>query len=1132
MNTQPIAIPVDHAQREVALDPTRSFCVTAPAGSGKTELLSQRVLALLAHVQQPEEILAITFTRKAAAEMRERILLALHAAQAEEPGEEHKRKTWRLARAALTHSQSLGWNLLQNPQRLRVQTIDGLCASLTAQMPILSEFGGQPRVTDRAQPLYREAIDALMQQLETAGSNYDDRANADSLSALLLHLDNRVERLHDLLAGLLACRDQWLPHIGGAYRSQGAHSEAMRAHLEQTLRQVREDALAKLCESMQPYHGEILPLLDFAAVNIAQEKPDHPLGSFKGCLDLPGSDSEAVAQWQNIADFLLTQKGEWRKSVTKNQGFPAANGLNKILNQERKLAMEALLDTFANDTTLAQALQEIRQLPAATYSDSQWQILMHLTRVLIQAAAQLRLVFQVRGEVDFTEISMSALRALGSALNPSELMLTLDQRTTHLLIDEFQDTSSTQFRLLERLIEGWREQNESGDTARTLFIVGDGMQSIYGFREAKVGLFLEARDRGVNGLQLVSAPLEVNFRSVPAVVNWNNRVFEQAFPQIQHIPRGAVRYEYSRAFKSDDQHSEVKVFGIRNDPDRSAEAQRVVELVQAALQASSDGKVAILVRSRPHLQAIVPALQRARIAFRATDIDPLTQRAHVQDLLALLKALLNPADRIAWLALLRSPLIGLDNRELHIVANGGDNKGLQAPILTRLHADDIFEKLNADTSLRIRNSVALIDIALQQRQRKSLRSWIEGVWIALGGDLLTPTENARNDINVLLALIEQSGNDLQIAELEERVCSLYARPEHNAAARVAVMTIHKSKGLEFDTVIVPGLDAGSKANDKPLLRWSEYLGENGSLGMVMASNQAIGGDSNTIYDWLEYESKQQSKLEDTRLLYVAATRAIKRLYLVFRTKDLEEFKPASNSLLCRIWPAVQDEVIWSEVCSTQILDAEPAEETLLRVPLEWHAQNAMPVPLPVVENPPAIVAYSLEAMIGIVLHKIFELLARSGSERWQQHNATQRYILIAQLLRQAGIANEDIDAAATQVATSVENALSCSRGRWLLSSVHEEAVAEWELIADGRRYVIDRSFVAMNDAIATRWIIDYKNSTPRAHETVEQFAQRELETYRTQLELYRELVAVFDKRPIRTALYFPRIAYWAELLSA
>ncbi len=1124
--------PIDHFYREAALDPTRSFCVTAPAGSGKTELLSQRVLALLAHVQQPEEILAITFTRKAAAEMRERILLALHAAQYDEPSEDHKRKTWGLARAALSHAQNRGWNLLQNPQRLRVQTIDGFCGSLTAQMPVLSQFGGQPRVTERAQPLYREAIDTLLLQLETNNANNDDKFRADSLGALLLHLDNRVERLHELLAGLLACRDQWLPHIGQGIRNQKNGTEAVRDRLELTLRQVRTDALARVCENMLPYQGEMLPLLDFAATNLSQEKPDHALCKFKGCVDLPGDASEAVAHWQCLADWLLTKEGSWRKKITKNEGFPPGEGDRKTLFKEWKSAMEALLEIFAHDAALLSSLQEVRYLPADSYPDSQWQILVHLTRVLVQAVAQLEVVFGIHGEVDFTEISIRANASLGGALNPSELMLKLDQRISHLLIDEFQDTSSTQFRLLERLVEGWREQNESGAVPRTLFIVGDGMQSIYGFREAKVGLFLEARDAGVNALELVSAPLAVNFRSTPTVVDWNNRVFAQAFPQAQHIPRGAVRYEHSQAFKRDDPLAEVGVLGIRNDPDRVAEAQRVVELVQAALQKSSDGEIAILVRSRPHLRAIVPALQHAGIAFRATEIDPLAQRAHVQDLLALLKAVLNPADRIAWLALLRSPLIGLTNRELHSVANGGDSGGLRVPIGMRLRAANVLAQLsesgqlNADTSQRLQKIIALIDIAHRQRQRKPLRIWLEGLWRALGGDLLAHSENAASDIHVLLDLIEQEGDDLQFPALEDRLRTLYARPQHEASARVVVMTIHKSKGLEFDTVIVPALDAGTKADDKPLLRWGEYLAEDGALGIAIAPNAAVGGEDDTIYNWLEYESKQQKQLEDTRLLYVAATRAIERLYLVFRAKDAKEFKPVTNSLLNRIWPAVKDEVVWSEASVASAVDAASVGENLLRVPLAWHLQTEVATPSTLSENPPAASAHSLETMIGTVVHRLLELLARYGMAQWRGHDIVQRQMVAGQLLRQMGVADADIETASAQVVASIERAVADRRGNWLLSSEHGEAVAEWELLAAGKRYVIDRSFV---DEEGSRWIVDYKNSVPRENESIEQFSQRELATYGAQLQLYRELVSSFDKRPIRTALYFPRIAHWLEL---
>ncbi|MDB6062353.1 MAG: hypothetical protein JWM78_2456 [Verrucomicrobiaceae bacterium] len=1112
-----LSLPLDATQRAQALDTTRSFCVTAPAGSGKTELLSQRVLALLSTVQQPEEVLAITFTRKAAAEMRERILSALRAAQLPEPAEAHKRETWKLAHAALTHAENQNWNLLQNPQRLRVQTIDGFCSSLTGQMPVLSQFGAQPRVTDRAAPLYREAIDALLLYLE------QNHPLADDIAALLLHVDNRVERLHELLASLLASRDQWLPHVGG-----GIDADVARGHLENTLCTVRDDALRNLQQSLFVYQGDLLPLLDFAAQRVSEAQPDHPLAQFAGCVELPSAQSYDVPLWQVLAAWMLTEKGTWRQRLTVKEGFPAAEGTHKALNKERKEAMSALLKAFAHDEALREQLAEVRYLPADNYADSRWQLLVRLTRVLTQTVAQLQLIFQLRGEVDFTEISLCALRALGSALNPSELMLRLDNRIRHLLIDEFQDTSSAQYRLLERLVEGWREHNETGAAPQTLFIVGDGMQSIYGFREAKVGLFLEARTLGVNHLQLDDAPLSVNFRSTPTVVDWVNRVFAQAFPQFEHIARGAVSYEPSSAFNADQVHSEVAVYGLRNDPDRSAEAAQCVQLVQQALQYDDSGKIAILVRGRSHLRQIVPALRRAGIAFRANDIDPLVQRAHVQDLLTLLRVLLDNVDPIALLALLRSPLAGIDNRDLHtLITHASETR--QRSVLARMRDSSAHAALTNEARQRVIYLLAALDRAWAERARKPLRSWLEGVWLALGGDLLISGEGEWSDVQVLLDLIEQAGGEIDFAQLEQQLQNLYARADQSADTRVLLMTIHKSKGLEFDTVIVPALDAGSRSDDKPLLRWSEYLAEDGELGLVLSVKSALGDAPDATYDWLEYEHKQKQSLEDTRLLYVAATRAIKRLYLLFRTKNEQEFTaPPARSLLQKIWAAVEADVVWRD-SPIVIADAEHNDlQRLQRVPIAWQQTHSAQTESSLDEpNPIAPLVNTLDTQIGSTVHQLLDAFARYGVGHWQKFSAANKSQKIIHQLRQNGVADAHIDATLSAVLQTIDTTLADTRGNWLLQSTHSESVSEWELLtAAGKRFVIDRSFV---DAEGVRWIVDYKNSLPRTDEILTVFAQRELQSYRAQLINYRELVSGFDARPIRLALYFPRIAHWLEL---
>ncbi|MFP5307566.1 MAG: UvrD-helicase domain-containing protein, partial [Gammaproteobacteria bacterium] len=198
----------DAAQRAAALDPTRSFIVQAPAGSGKTELLTQRLLVLLATVDEPEEVIAMTFTRKAASEMRGRVFEAVRRALDDAPpADAHKRHTWQLARATLARSRERGWRLEDNPQRLRVLTIDALCAQITQQSPLTAGFGGRVQVTEFAEPLYREAARALIASIE------DDPRAAAPVTRVLRHFDNRTAVLEQQLIGLLARRDQWLPLV-------------------------------------------------------------------------------------------------------------------------------------------------------------------------------------------------------------------------------------------------------------------------------------------------------------------------------------------------------------------------------------------------------------------------------------------------------------------------------------------------------------------------------------------------------------------------------------------------------------------------------------------------------------------------------------------------------------------------------------------------------------------------------------------------------------------------------------------------------------------------------------------------------------------------------------------------------
>ena len=211
----------DHALRDAdarraALDPGRSFVVQAPAGSGKTGLLIQRYLALLAGVAQPEAIVAMTFTRKAVAEIRERIIEALNAAaDHDEPEDAYDAATWRLARRALQRDAELGWNLRAHPARLRVLTIDALAAALMRQAPLATRQGAEPRLVEQAQWLHRRAAEEALNDAAA-----DDKAWA----TMLARLDNDATRTVSLLADMLGKREQWLRELLAA---EGGHRKTL-----------------------------------------------------------------------------------------------------------------------------------------------------------------------------------------------------------------------------------------------------------------------------------------------------------------------------------------------------------------------------------------------------------------------------------------------------------------------------------------------------------------------------------------------------------------------------------------------------------------------------------------------------------------------------------------------------------------------------------------------------------------------------------------------------------------------------------------------------------------------------------------------------------------------------------------
>lgn len=1137
--------PQDYLARAEALNPHDSFAVTAPAGSGKTGLLTQRVLTLLPLCDNPEEVVSITFTRKAAAEMKERIIDALHfAAESSRPTDPHEQLTWDLAQKVIARDQQQQWNLLKNPNRLRVQTIDGLCRSLTQYNPITSGIGGSSQMLEHPQVVYRQAVEQTLATLEEEGQLQHD------LKELFIHLDNNIEAVTNLLISLLGKRDQWLLPLLSARDA--------REYLENVLRELVVETLEEVAALLLPYASDLCLLADYAGTNSLEDKPESLICQLSGIAELPSCDPENLGDWRSLVEFLLTQAGQWRsiKGLNKNFGFPAGTDKDsKAVAKQKKEAMAELLGHLSGEKKLLDLLQFIRILPPTYYPHQQWRLLDGLTRIMPYAVIQLKLAFRALNATDFSEITQGALMALGDENAPTDLSLLLDYQIKHILVDEFQDTASPQLQLLEKLTSGW----QPGD-GRTLFIVGDGMQSCYGFRDANVGIFLDARNNGIGDIKLTPLELTVNFRSQSGVVDWVNMAFENAFPEADDVSRGAVTYAPSVGFKPAVDGPAVKTHIFLDAQNRKAEADKVVELVQEALAENDNDRVAILVRNRPHLREIIHALQTAGLRWQATDIDPLSSRMAIVDLLSLTRALLDSSDRNAWLAILRSPFIGLDNSDLlKLVQHNKQPDAREFPaILSNLLDFQAIQGLSKEGKQILTRTAPQIKTAWQNRRRKSLHQWIEGLWVALGGPACVPDaidlSNAQ-DFFALLDRFDEGGKVPQWDEFSRSVKQLYARPAVDADPRIQVMTIHKSKGLEFETVIIPGLDKTQRSDEKQLILWQERINTAHEKQLLLGPLSATGDDDDPLYYFLRQEQKVKSTLESTRLLYVGCTRAIKHLHLIanlgFDKKTETPKTPSVGSLLAPLWPAVKETALLTVVSESK--EGEGGEDVskpqpiamIRRLKPEWQRPALVPSSLLAAYRGREFgdedntvtddhLRHRASRYTGTVLHRTLAQIVHDGVDVWNSDRIRQQQPFWRSQLRQLGLNGSSLSDALNRIELGLHRMLADTRGRWLLDGGHERSACEqsfWSAPAGlgkstkAQNSIIDRTFVDQN----VRWIIDYKSSEPTAGQPLEDFLVAEAESYRPQLSRYRQLFVDTGDISVKTALYFPLLAHLEEV---
>ena len=892
-DSRPTSTEDDAAARLRALDTGRSFIVQAPAGSGKTELLIQRYLALLAIVDSPEEVLAITFTVKAAAEMRERVVAALQRAEAGETSLlAHEQQTLASAEAVLRRDRARDWTLMEQPGRLRIQTLDAFSSSTTRALPVTAGLGGvaNPVQGERATVLHRKAALATLDWL------VGDEEEGVAVEQVLTHLDNNTDSYVAHLARMLGSRDQWLAITGSGTMPQAG---SVRSMLEANVADVLRRHLARLKEQLTHHDtSEIPALVRYAANNLRDAgAADSAAATIPQGDELAGTEPDDLGYWQGLAELLLVKSDpDWRRRLTRLEGFPPKDA-------GQKNAWLDIIARLSEDRELARLLHGVRELPPARYRDDQWNILLALFRLLPLAVSELKRLFAEEGVTDHMEVSLCASAALGSADTPGEIALMLDHKIQHLLVDEMQDTSISQYEMLKTLTGGW----QAGD-GRTLFCVGDPMQSIYRFRHAEVGQFVMAREHGLGPLPLESLTLRRNFRSGEILVNWFNRVFAEIFPSQDDMSAGAVSYAESVSVDALAGSGQCELHPLLAADSRE-EAAETASIVSRILDETYDEDLAILVSSRTQLPELLRELRSRGVDYRAVDIDRITDLPEIIDLKALTRACCHPGDRAAWLALLRGPLVGLTWSDLHLLVRDSSS----TPVWTLLADDARCRGLTHGARTLIAGFKTVMRECLDVSRSSTLRERIETGWYRLGGPAMLDTEQQLENAGHFLDLIEQlevSGTLADPAELADWLDNERVSSRADDDCRVQVMTMYKSKGLQFDHVVLPTLGRYTRGSDSSVLSWLNTPGASGDSAMVISPvGPAAELEKDPLHQYIESARKASERLEKDRLLYVACTRAKKSLHLVARVdldpKTGDVKAPHKHSLLNHLWPALE-----------------------------------------------------------------------------------------------------------------------------------------------------------------------------------------------------------------------------------
>ena len=909
----------DDRARRLAVDPTRHVALEASAGTGKTRVLVDRYVRLLEVGVAPRNILAITFTRKAAAEMRQRVMATLR--------ERHRLGSlsgdrWREIRDALGD--------------ISISTIDAFCLSLLHEFPL--EAGVDPGFDLADETETPRFIESSLDRALSIGRG----VSLIDTDVALLFTELGEARLRKGLTALLDRRLVAWDALNRFLRGRDVTVDATCQRLLQALRaavsSVGGAAAFRGC-------GPMAPGFDLVAhdVDVIMTEPPPSPALLRAALD-------------RVADLVLTKDGEPRKRLKHKKA-----DYRSPADYERHKAV-----VFGLGSHVAAAIAAYRR-------DLNIVLARGVRRLFAIAQDEYRRTLDKHGVLDFPDLLERTLKLLGQMEEFSRSRYRLESRYEHVLVDEFQDTSRAQWQLVRELVRAWAAGDgmAHGPIPPSIFIVGDRKQSIYGFRDAEVTV-LDAAGRFIEALRpegMARAAITRSYRSVQELLAFVNDVFVD----VEKTPDrpDAFRYTEDDAFPMiDDGARGAEAIGVVVSDTDAAQAEAVAdEIARLLLEGATvrdrqtgvprpigPGDIGLLFRTREGHTLFESALARRGVPFYVYKGLGFFDADEVKDVLALVSYLADPGSNLRAAALLRSRIVRLSDEALKLLAPGiaAALTSAESPLgLADLPADD------RDRLLLVRDSVAAwIAIADQLPPAEVVdRVLAESAYaVEIGGAGFAQARENLKKVRGLIRRIQNRGY-ATLGRLADYFAELVAGGDESnaiidAADAVNLMTVHAAKGLEFPVVFVVNLGKGSGGGrDDIRVVAPPFIDDDQETGAasatLMSPSATLMSPSVSISDHesaSDRDSEDKDREETKRLLYVALTRARDRLYLSV-TKAGAKLTLQRGSL-GRILPAglmtavagVDAEILWQGHSTAHRIRRIPASG---EVPRAWRPVLSM-----------------------------------------------------------------------------------------------------------------------------------------------------------------------------------------------